>query len=80
MDSTALWSDRQAGILGAVVGSALGSLGAVVGWLGAAVRAKGFVLGTLQAIRWLGIAALGVCARALGVGQPFAVYYPFALI
>jgi hypothetical protein len=79
-DSAAWWSDRQAGILGGIIGSALGILGAVVGWLGSAVRAKGFVLGTLRAMGWFGIGALASGALALAVGQPYAVYYPLFLL
>jgi hypothetical protein len=80
MDSTAWWSDRQAGILGGVVGSVLGILGAVLGWLGSAARAKGLVLGTLKAIAWLGVGALISGALALALGQPYAVYYPLVLV
>jgi hypothetical protein len=78
-DSTAWWTDRQAGILGGIIGSVLGILGAVVGWLGSVARARGFVLGTLKGIAGLGIVALGVGAFALAVGQPYAVYYPLGL-
>ena len=79
-DSAAWWSNRQAGMLGGIIGSALGILGAVVGWLGSAVRAKGFVLGTLRAMGWFGIGALASGALALAVGQPYAVYYPLLLL
>ena len=79
-NSTAWWSDRQAGILGGIAGSALGILGAVIGWLGSTARAKGFVLGTLKGIAWLGIGALASGALGLAVGQPYAVYYPLVLL
>jgi hypothetical protein len=79
-ESTAWWSDRQAGMLGAIVGSALGILGAVIGWLGSAARAKGFVLRTLRGMGWLGIGGLALGAWALALGQPYAVYYPLILL
>ena len=79
-DSTAWWNDRQAGFLGGIAGSALGILGAAIGWLGATGRARTFVLGTLRAFAWLGIAALAVGAGALAAGQPYRVYYPLILL
>ncbi len=79
-DSNAWWSGRQAGILGAIVGSGLGILGAVIGWLGSVVRAKGFVLGTLKGIAWLGVSALALGALAFAVEQPYTVYYPLLLL
>lgn len=79
-DSAAWWSGRQAGILGGIAGSALGSLGALIGWLGSTARAKGFVLGTLKGIAWLGIGALVVGALAFALGQPYAVFYPLVLL
>lgn len=78
-DSTAWWSDRQASIIGASAGVALGLLGSVVGWLGSTARARGFVLRTLKGIGWLGICALIAGALALAVGQPYGVYYPLIL-
>lgn len=78
--STAWWSDRQAGLLGAIGGSALGILGAVVGWLGSAGRAKTFVLRTLRGIAWLGVGALLLGGTAFQAGQPYEVYYPLVLL
>ena len=78
--STAWWSGRHAGILGAIGGSALGILGAAVGWLGSAGRAKGFVLKTLEGIAWLGIGVLLFGAVAFLGGQPYEVYYPLVLL
>ena len=79
-NSTAWWTGSQAGRLGGIAGSALGILGAAIGWLGSAGRAKGFVLGALKGIGWMGIGALAWGGLALGTGQPYAVYYPLFLI
>jgi hypothetical protein len=78
--SGAWWSGRDAGILGAIGGSALGILGAVVGWLGSAGRAKGFVLNALKAIAWAGLAVFLLGAVAFFSGQPYAVYYSLLLL
>lgn len=78
--SSAWWTGRYAGMLGAIGGSALGILGAVVGWLGSAGRAKGFVLNTLQGIAWVGIGVLLLGGVAFLGGQPYGVYYPLVLL
>ena len=44
------------------------------------VRAKGFVLGTLKGIAWLGVSALALGALAFAVEQPYTVYYPLLLL
>ena len=62
------------------MGSALGILGALIGWLGSSGRAKGFVLRTLRGLGWLGVGSLGAGGLALVVGQSYAVYYPLLLI
>ena len=74
--STGWWSDRQAGLMGGIVGSALGILGAAIGWLGSVGRARSFVFGALKAMAYPAI--LGVLA--LSGGQPYAVYYPLLLL
>jgi hypothetical protein len=63
-----------------LAGSALGILGAAIGWLGAIGRGRGFVFGTLKAFAWLGVAAVIVGLGALAAGQPYAVYYPLLLL
>jgi hypothetical protein len=78
--AVAWWSGRQAGLFGAVAGSTLGILGALIGWLGSAGRGRRFVLWTLTAIGWLGVIALGLGAGAYLRGQPYEVYYPLALL
>jgi hypothetical protein len=78
--SSRSWSTPGAGILGGVAGSALGILGAVIGWLSSAGRAKGFVLNTLKAMAWVGLGALFGGAVAFLRGQPYEVYYSLLLI
>jgi hypothetical protein len=79
-DPTAWWSDRAAGMLGAIAGSMLGVLGACIGWLGSAGRAKGFVLGATRGMGALGAVALVLGLVALAGGQPYAVFYPLLLL
>jgi hypothetical protein len=78
--SSAWWSGRDAGILGAIGGSALGILGAVVGWLASAGRAKNFVLNTLKGIAWVGLGVLLLGGVAFLGGQPYEVYYSLVLL
>lgn len=78
--SSAWWSGRDAGILGGIAGAALGILSAVIGWLGSAGRAKGFVLNTLKAVRWAGIGVLVLGVVAFLAGQPYEVYYSLVLL
>jgi hypothetical protein len=73
------WTEQQAGVLGAVAGSAIGILGTVVGWLVSCGRAKSFVLATLQLLGWLGVGALVSGVFALARGQTYAVVYPLLL-
>lgn len=79
-DSGAWWNDRQAGLVGGIVGSALGVLGALIGWLGSTGRARGFALGTLSALSLLGMGALALGGIALTSDQPYGVYYPLLLL
>lgn len=79
LDAGAWWNNTQAGLLGAILGSALGILGSIIGWLGSAGRARGFVLNTLKSIAWLGVGALVLGSVAIQLGQPYAVYYPLLL-
>lgn len=78
--NSAWWNNRQAGVLGALAGSVLGLIGALVGWLGSTGRARSFVFGTTRAIAWIGLGLLLLGVFALASGQPYAVYYPLLLV
>jgi len=73
------WSEREAGIVGGVLGTALGLLGAAIGTLASLGRARRFALGALQGMAAFGAAALATGAVAFALGQPYAVWYPLAL-
>lgn len=74
------WSDRQGGWIGAVGGSLLGALGAIVGVLAALGRARTFVLAAVYGAVILGVALFAVGAYAWWKGQPYGVWYPLVLI
>lgn len=78
--SDAWWDGRQAGLIGAIGGSVMGGLGAVVGWLASAGRARRFVFATLALFAWMGLGALVAGAIAVMRGQPYDVYYPLGLL
>jgi hypothetical protein len=73
------WSDREGGMIGAAGGSLLGILGAMIGILCSLGRLRSFVLGLIQMVAVLGMAALLAGLLATLRGQPFGVYYPLLL-
>jgi hypothetical protein len=79
-ESTAWWSSQQGGVLGAIAGSALGLVGALVGWFASTGRAGGFVFVTLRVLAWAGVGAALLGVVALASDQPYAVYYPLLLV
>lgn len=73
------WSDRAAGFIGAIGGSAMGILGAAVGALSSRGRARRFVLSVSVGAAALGVVLIAVCGLALAQGQPRAVTFTLGL-
>jgi hypothetical protein len=73
------WSDHEAGWAGAIAGSTLGLVGALVGALGSLGRARSLVLGLMTAVSIAGAIAAGTGVFAWMRGQPYGVYYPLLL-
>jgi hypothetical protein len=76
----AWWSAETAGWIGAVAGSAVGTLGALIGTLCSLGRGRRFVLGGLLVLGVSGLALLAVGGIALALGQPYEVWYPLVLL
>lgn len=75
------WVDGpNATLAGAVGGAVLGLWGGLIGVLAGLGKARRFVLGSSTVSLVLGIVSLVVGVVALGVAQPYSVYYPFLLI
>ena len=75
----AWWGDREAGILGGVLGMLLGGMGALIGFLAGRGKARGFVLSALVGTAALGVVALAIGAVAAVRSQPYVVCYPLFL-
>jgi hypothetical protein len=75
----AWWSDRAAGFVGGTLGAAIGIFGALIGWLVARRRARGFVLAAMKVCVMIGAMCIAVGLAALGMSQPYAVVYPLVL-
>ena len=75
----AWWTDQQAGYVGGIGGGVLGVLGGVIGTLGGLGKAKRFVMGLLCGLIVVAGCSLVVGLVALGIGQPYAVWYPLTL-
>ncbi len=74
------WSEQQAGLIGGALGTILGCMGALIGWLASAGKARRLALGMMKTMAVLGVAALVLGVVALLRSQPYAVYYPLLLI
>ena len=75
----AWWGDRTAGLIGGIIGCIGGILGCLIGILSQLHKARRFVLGTAVLATVCGTLAFAVGLVAVGLGQPFAVYYPLLL-
>lgn len=76
----AWWSDRTGNLAAAILGSIIGVLGGLIGWLGARGKARFFVLGTVRTLIVIGVVATAAGLIALTVRQPYAVWCPLLLI
>jgi hypothetical protein len=76
----AWWGPRSGGLLGAIVGSLLGGVGAVIGVLASRGRARALVLVLTRGIAVVGAAALVLAVVALIRSQPYEVVYPLFLV
>ncbi len=74
------WGNAAAGWIGAIGGSLVGLFGALIGTLAGLGKARRFVLALTVASIVFGLAALVLGLVALGLRQPYVVYYPLALI
>ena len=78
-DAGAWWQDQMGGWIGAVGGSAIGALGALIGLLTSLGRARRFVTAAAMGLVAGGSAAFLAGVVALAQSQPYAVYYPLLL-
>jgi hypothetical protein len=78
-DSDAWWSNRAAGIVGAVVGTLGGVLGALLGMLVTRGRARRFVLGAMTTLAVVGIGLTTTGIVALVLSQPYGVWFVLLL-
>ncbi|NNL86568.1 MAG: hypothetical protein HKP27_12995, partial [Myxococcales bacterium] len=74
------WSDHHGGWIGAIGGSLLGALGAIVGVLAALGRGRTFVLAAVYGALVSGVVVFAVGAYAWWNGQSYGVWYPLVLI
>ena len=75
----AWWDDRTGGMIGGILGSGVGLLGALIGTLGGVGIARRLVLGLMTAAFLAGLLLLGAGVAALVYSQPYAVWYPLLL-
>jgi len=74
------WTEQQAGLYGAIIGSLIGIMGAVIGCLAGLRRAKQLTLGLFGLNIVLGVIAIIIGAIAVLCRQPWHVYYPLLLV
>ena len=71
----AWWPDWAGGVIGGIGGAVLGCLGGILAWLASKGRARGFVLATLKLFIVLGALSAIAGIVALGLRQPYGVWF-----
>ncbi|MCA9278008.1 MAG: hypothetical protein H6815_04380 [Phycisphaeraceae bacterium] len=83
-ETAAWWTNQQAGLVGGlgggIGGSACGLLGAAAGVCVPRGIGRRYVLGGMLMFVVLGVLSLLVGFIAIGMGQPWHVYYPLLII
>jgi hypothetical protein len=74
------WSERTGAWIGSIAGSILGLLGALIGTLSSAGKARSFVLGIMRFIFVVGVVVLVAGIVAVIDSQPYGVWYPLILL
>jgi hypothetical protein len=67
-----LGTERALGLIGAVVGSTIGILGGLIGWLVSRRRARAFVIGSMTVLSALGVVLIGAGILAAIAGTPWS--------
>lgn len=74
------WSVREGAMVGAVLGSGVGVVGAVVGVLAARGKGRRLVMGLIAGVMGMGVVCLVAGIVAVVMKQPYHVYYPLLLV
>jgi len=75
----AWWGDRTAGLVFGSLGATIGILGGLIGTLAGKGRARKLVFFLWKVVIAVGVASFVAGLAALGMHQPYAVYYPLLL-
>ncbi len=78
-ETRAWWPDRTGGWIGAVAGSVVGAIGAMIGVLTSLGRARRVVTAAATGLVVVGVGAFLAGIIALSRSQSYAVYYPLLL-
>ncbi len=71
----AWWPDWAGGLIGGIGGGVLGCLGSLLAWLAAKGKARGFVMGSAKTLITLGAVSTTAGLLALGLRQPYGVWF-----
>jgi hypothetical protein len=74
------FSNQTAGWIGGIGGTLLGLWGALIGIVSSRGKARGFAVGSANALLFIGLASIIAGIVALSMAQPYAVYYPLLLL
>ncbi len=80
LHATQWFNSRTAGWIGGIGGALFGLWGALLGVLSSRGMARNFVLGSANALVFVGSAAFIAGVVAVVTGQPYAVYFPLLLL